>query len=212
MYKIGLIGGIGSGKSTVAKGFSKFEITVIDADAIIRELTSKNTAIFQKIIGYFGSNALANNGELDRTYLRNTIFKNNRKKKWLERLLHPLAYKELECRANQARSPYCILVIPLLAESPPPHKLLDRVLLVTAPKKLQIERAIKRDKTNSMLIKTIIASQATNKQRLAIADDVIKNNKSINMLRNQIYILHERYLKLGGMSTVIAPNNVKKSS
>jgi dephospho-CoA kinase len=195
MYKVGLTGGIGSGKSTVAKCFAKLGITVIEADSIIQELTKKNTVIFQKIVEYFGSDSLSGDGELNRVYLRSIIFKNTKKKKWLEDLLHPLAYKELERRANQAKSPYCILVIPLLAESPPPHKLLDRVLLVTSPKKSQIERALKRDKSNTALIKAIIASQATNKQRLAIADNIIKNNKSINGLGDQIKVLHEKYLQ-----------------
>lgn len=193
IYKVGLTGGIGSGKSTIAKHFAKLGVTVIEADTIIRELTVKNTVIFQKIIKYFGAEALNAKGDLDRAYLRNTIFKNKIKKKWLEALLHPLAYKELKCRANQAKSSYCLLVIPLLFEFPPPRKFLNRILLVTSPKKLQIERTLKRDKTNTSLIEAIIASQATDKQRLVIADDVIENNKSVNELKKQINKLHKKY-------------------
>jgi dephospho-CoA kinase len=194
IYKVGIIGGIGSGKSTVAKCFADFGISIIEADAVIRQLTAKNTVILKKISNYFGPDVLKKNGELDRCYLREVIFKNNIKKKWLEKLLHPLAYKELGRLANRVKSPYCILVIPLLVESPPSHKLLDRVLLVDSPKKLQIERAIKRDQSNITMIKAIIASQATNKQRLAIADDVIKNNKSIDWLKMRVDKLHKKYL------------------
>ena len=195
MYKIGLTGGIGSGKSTVAKCFAKLGVTVIEADTIVHELTTKNSVIFHKIIDYFGSKALTSSGELDREHVRSSVFKNIKKKKWLEDLLHPLVYKELEYRANRAKSPYCILVIPLLIESPPPHKLLDRVLLVTSSKKSQIERALKRDKSNPATIKAIIASQATNKKRSAMADDIIKNNKSIKELENEVKMLHDKYLQ-----------------
>lgn len=195
-FKVGITGGIGSGKSTVAKCFAELGVHVIEADEVIKQLISNNNVIFHKIITYFGDKALGEGGKLDREYIRKTIFENSKKKKWLERLLHPLAYQELERQANTDKSPYCILVIPLLVESPPPHKLLDRVLVIDTPKKLQIERALKRDKSNTALIKAIIASQASNKQRLAIADDVIKNNKSIKELKAQIKLLHDKYLEL----------------
>jgi len=195
MYKVGIIGGIGSGKSTVAEYFTKLGIKVVDADIIVRELTTRSS-ILNKIKKCFGKPALKNDGNLDRNYLRKIIFKNYIKKKWLENLLHPLVYQELERQANQAKSPYCILVIPLLIESPPSHKLLDRILLIDSSKKLQLERSIKRDKTNSSMIKAIINSQATNQKRLQIADDVIKNTNTLKDLKEQVDVLHKKYLAL----------------
>jgi len=195
MLKIGLTGGIGSGKSTVAKYFAELGVAIIDADKIARELVATGTPALTKIVEHFGNKILTSRDELDRKYLRKLIFNNPKQKQWLERLLHPLIYHEMENQLQQVKSPYCILVIPLLVETQQ-EKLVDRILIVDAPQEQQINRTIKKNKISEKEVKTIIATQANREQRLASADDIIYNDNSLTKLKQQVQQLHQKYLIL----------------
>lgn len=195
MKKIGLTGGIGSGKSTVANFFAELGIEVIDADKIVHELLADNTAILQKIIEHFGSMVVTEKHELDRKFLREIIFNDIKERKWLENLLHPLVYKIMIERANMTKSPYCVLVIPLLFETNS-SSMVDRVLVVESSQENQIIRSLKRDQTNLADIKNIMAAQIDRETRLKKADDIIYNDGTLETLKSQVIKLHDKYLQL----------------
>lgn len=201
---IGLTGGIGSGKSTVCKLFRAIGITVIDADKIVRKIAIPSSPLLRKIITKFGKSILKKDKTLHRKMLRDIIFNDSSAKKWLENLLHPVVYKTMIAQAKKAKSPYVILDIPLLTETilnrpsniRDPLTYLDRILVVDTTKKLQIERIKKRDLLSENEIKKIIKQQATRKERLEIADDVLKNLASIDNLKIQIKMIHKKYILL----------------
>ena len=196
ILKIGLTGGIGSGKSTIAKYFAKFGVPIIDADVIAREVTAAGTVAAKKISKYFGSEFITKNGTLDRKKLREAIFKDKKKRLWIEKLLHPLIYKQMQQKVETSRAPYCVLVVPLLLESRNKTKFFDRILVVDCPKNVQLKRVLKRDQTAKSVAKAIICTQIDRKARIKQADDVIKNNCSIVSLKKRIIKLHSQYLKL----------------
>lgn len=192
MKKIALTGGIGSGKSTVAKLFAELGVKVIDADVIAHELVEPTTYAFNKIIDHFGSECLADDGTLDRQRLRDLIFANPDERHWLESLLHPLIHDEMKRQADAIMAPYCLLVIPLLAEVGR-YPWLNRVIVVDAPEATQIERIHDRDKLSKAQIATILQSQASREQRLALADDVIVNDGDLANLKKQVAELHNGF-------------------
>lgn len=193
MLKIALTGGIGSGKSTVAKLFADLGVDVIDADSIAHQLVTSGKPALKLIVDHFGTKFLDKNGKLDRKQLRELIFHDAKQKKWLEQLLHPLIYQEMEKRINKVKSPYCILVIPLLFETACP-KFVDRVLVIDTKEELQIQRIIKRDKLPIEEINLIISAQASRETRLQQADDIIINNGSLANLKEQVKKLHQKYI------------------
>ncbi len=195
MLIIGLTGGIGSGKSTVATLFEKKGITVIDADQLARDLTLPGKPALKKIVENFGTDMLLANHTLDRSKLRKLIFKDDHKRIWLEQLLHPLIREELGQQINNAHSPYCIVMIPLLIETAP-NPLINRILVVDAKKEVQLERAATRDKQTGSEIYAILSKQATRAQRLKAADDVISNMGSLEDLQGQVDALHKYYMSL----------------
>ncbi len=195
MLIIGLTGGIGSGKSTVAKLFEEKGITVIDADQLARDLTLPDQPALHKIVEKFGSDILLPNHTLDRSKLRKLIFKDDHKRIWLEQLLHPLIRDGVAQQIKDAHSPYCIVMIPLLIESAP-NPLINRILVVDANKEEQLERAATRDKQSGGEIYTILSKQATRAQRLKAADDVISNMGTLEDLRGQVDALHRYYMSL----------------
>jgi dephospho-CoA kinase len=192
---IGLTGGIGSGKSTVAKLFANLGIDIIDTDKIAREIVEPGTEQLKKIARRFGDEILNPNGTLNRPLLRKIIFSDPEAKKWLEDLLHPIIYQLTFTRAKQIKSPYCIVVIPLLIESHAPCPI-DRILVIDTSEELQLQRARKRDNLSAEEVKTIIDSQASREQHLKIADDVIENFGDIVDLEKQVKKLHEYYFRL----------------
>lgn len=194
-FIIGLTGGIGSGKSTVAEGFSRLGITVIDADDIAREVVAPGTPALQQIRQKFGDRIVNAQGVLDRKALRTHVFNHAADKAWLNNLLHPLIRQTLLERAQQAVSAYCILAIPLLVENGL-AVLVDRVLVVDVDEQVQLRRACARDGSDEQLIRNIMASQASREVRLAAADDVINNNQGVDALPVQIERLHRLYLQL----------------
>jgi dephospho-CoA kinase len=195
VLKIGLTGGIGSGKSTAAKCFSELNIPVIDADKIVHELFQPNTAIYKKVLSHFGKNFLTRRKTLDRAKLRELIFRDKKERVWLEKLIHPRVRTEILKRSALLKAPYCILAIPLLFETKFPPKV-DRILVIDCPKKIQVERICKRNRHAIYQIRAIIAVQISRQERLRRADDVIRNVGTLAMLRKKIKKMHNYYLSL----------------
>jgi dephospho-CoA kinase len=192
---VGLTGGIGSGKSTVADLFAERGITIIDTDILAREVISEETPAFKTLVDYFGSDIVTANGSLDRRALRHLVFANPEKRTWLENLLHPLIREAIKKQIDVSTSAYCIVVIPLLFETKP-NPVINRILVVDTPEELQLQRAISRDQQTPLQIKNIMLTQVTREHRLAGADDVIINDKSPEHLIPQVEALHNFYLTL----------------
>jgi len=192
MLVIGLTGGIGSGKSTVANLFAEKSITVIDTDQLARDVTLPGQAALHKIVEKFGEGILLPDKTLNRAQLRKIIFADPHKRRWLEKLLHPLIRTEMQQLIAATKSPYCIVVIPLLLETEP-NPLIKRILVVDALEEQQIWRAKMRDNLSEGEIKAIIYTQVTREQRLAAADDIIYNNGTLEELALQVEKLHQLY-------------------
>ena len=195
MLIIGLTGGIGTGKSTVTKRFIGLGVPVIDADEIAHDLVKPRQPALQEIVREFGMEFMTPEGGLNRSLLRKAVFNDPKRRKALESILHPLVRKEMLRRAGLISAPYCIFCIPLLTET---HQadMVDRVLVIDSPEKLQYERIRKRDGLPQTEIKAILAAQARREDRLALADDVIINEGSLDDIYRQVDGLHEKYLKL----------------
>lgn len=200
MLKIGLTGGIGSGKSTVANLFKAKSIDVIDLDQIARDVVEPGTIAIKEIAEHFGKTVLLENGSLNRKKLGDIVFNNAKEKAWLESLLHPLIHAQQELIIEQSLSPYIVIEIPLLVENKRQNDV-DRVLLIQSDKKKQIERAILRGKQTEEQIKNIIALQATEEQRKKVADDIIENNGPEAELAQAIDQLHQQYLHLANQKS-----------
>jgi len=192
-FCIALTGGIASGKTTVSNLFAELGAPIIDADTIAHQLTQKNTDAYHHILTHFGQAILNDDNTLNRRKLRKLVFKNPEEKKWLENLLHPLIRKKMKAEINHVTYPYCICVIPLLAESTG-IDFIDRVLVVHTPMGIQIKRATARDQSSAEMIKKIIHAQAKSETRLKMANDVLENKGDINFLKEQVVALHKQYL------------------
>jgi len=193
--KIGLTGGIGSGKSAACEIFSELGVPVIDADNIAHSLVKPGMPAFKEIIKMFGNEVISSDGTLDRKIIRNSIFANQIDRKKLEDLLHPHVYREIAVQVETINSKYCIISIPLLLETDA-SKTVDRILVIDVPRELQLKRALNRDKTNKSDIDAIIDSQISRKDRLSAADDIVDNKGDIDNLRKRIRDLHEFYLSI----------------
>lgn len=194
MYVVGLTGGIGSGKSTVARYFSQFGVDVINADVGARQVVAYGQPSLQQIADYFGPNSLLDDGSLNRLYLRTDIFNHPEKRQWLEALLHPLIRDWVKQALAAATSVYCLLESPLLLETNQ-HQLTHRILVVDVPEQLQIERAMQRDGNTRKQIAAIIQTQISREKRLQLADDIIDNSQHTDTLFVNIKALHARYLR-----------------
>jgi len=190
--KIGLTGGIGSGKSAACDIFSELGVPVIDADNIAHKLVKPGTPAFNEIKKVFGNEIISSDGTLDRKIIRDKIFTNEIDRKKLEHILHPAVYEEIAVQVENIDSRYCIISIPLLLETDASNTV-DRILVIDVPRELQLERASNRDKTNKSDIDAIIDSQISRKDRLSAADDIVDNKGNINDLRKKICELHEFY-------------------
>lgn len=195
MLRIGLTGGIGSGKSLVANLFSELGVPVIDTDQLAREVVSPNSPGLKKVLAHFGESILLADGSLNRNKLKERIFNNPEERLWLEKTLHPLIRALADKKIQKLNNSYCILVIPLLAENWP-HPLVDRVLVIDIPEEMQIKYVTARDNCSPELVKKVMKSQASREDRLAIADDVILNNKDIQHLKDEVTKLHKQYTRL----------------
>ncbi len=193
MLKVGLTGGIGSGKSTVTKLFSNlYCIPIIDADIIAHQLVKPGQVALSLIQQKFGNAIINKEGLLNREKLKETIFSNPVKKKQLEEILHPLIYQQMQSEFDQQTTAYCILSIPLLMETRM-TAFVDHILVIDCPVKIQIERVRERDQLSTQRILSIIASQVTREYRLSHADDIIDNSNSNNPLAEQVKKLHNQY-------------------
>ncbi|RCL45725.1 MAG: dephospho-CoA kinase [SAR86 cluster bacterium] len=192
---IGLTGGIGSGKSAAGIEFEKLGITVIDADEIAQKASLKNSKAYKEIVEYFGASILDNSQNIDRRKLRNIVFNNDEQKKKLEQILHPAIREDISFAISNSKSPYTIIMVPLIYETNSKDNY-NRILVIDCDEDIQISRAVTRDGASEEDIKKIINSQATKKERLSIADDVISNNSSIEKLSDKVLHLHKNYLEL----------------
>lgn len=197
MFIVGLTGGIGSGKSTVARFFAELGAPVIDADIIAREVVEPGQAALDEIIATFGREMLDPDGRLDRARLRREVFATPAKRQALEAILHPRIRAEMKKRASALNAPYCIFVIPLLIETGQ-QRHLNRVLVVDAAPEDQRQRVRERDGSNDTEIDAILAAQVSRDERLAQADDVITNDNDLNHLKSQVINLNLQYIALAG--------------
>ncbi len=199
MLRIGLTGGIGSGKTTVARLFEGKGIKVIDADRIAHQLVEPGQPALRTIVSRFGGSILGPNGRLNRDELRDIVFKSPERRRQLESILHPLVDEEMQHQLATAVSPYCMLCIPLLLESGRRH-LVNRVLVVDCPVELQYARVKTRDNLDHAEVQRIIDSQLSREQKLAAADDVIFNAVGPEQLVPQVERLHAYYLSLSRLA------------
>ncbi len=196
MLIIGLTGGIGSGKTEVSKRFSALGVPIIDSDLISRQLAEPGQPLLQTIIHAFGKRYLDPTGRLDRVALRKLIFSSPQARHKLESILHPAIRLEAQRQLNRLISDYAILVIPLLAESGADADYpLTRILVVDTPESLQIERIMRRDAISKEAAENILDSQASRKQRLSLADDLITNDTDLATLHAAVDRLHAQYLQ-----------------
>ncbi len=192
--RIGLTGGIGSGKSTVAGFFAGLGVPVIDADAIAAEVVTPGQEGLERIIGLFGREMINREGTLDRARLRARVFADPAARRALEQALHPLIRHRMRDRVGRLQTPYCILEIPLLLEAGWQEEV-DRILVVDAPPALQLERAARRGSAGREELERIVATQVARDRRLAAADDIIRNEGSLEALKRQVERLHRSYLQ-----------------
>jgi len=204
MLKVGLTGGIGSGKSTAARRFEELGVPIIDADVIARNVVEPGKPALEEVIAAFGEKVVNSDGELDRTELRKIVFENKEHKALLESILHPRIYDEILRQLDHLSSPYCIVVIPLLAESKRNYPL-DRVLVIDLPHTLQLERTSARDQQSEEKIDKIIQSQSSREKRLGLADDIVENSGTVELLNERIHLLHQKYTKLAHQFESTAP-------
>ena len=194
MYRVGLTGGIGSGKSTVADLFKLLGISVIDTDLIAHEISLPDGPAYQSIIEQFGSDILNDDRTINRHKLARVIFSDKEKKQQLEATLHPLIWLIVEQQVQEASSAYCIIVVPLLVEGQH-QKRFNSILVVDSDENQQIERVIDRDSRSKEDIQAIINNQVSREQRLAAANHVIDNNKDLDSLKTEVMKLHEIFLR-----------------
>ena len=193
-FVVGLTGGIGSGKSSVARAFESRGVTVVDADAIAHALTGPGGAAMPVIQAAFGAEFIDANGALDRARMRARVFTDPAARARLEGILHPMIRAESLRLANEAPGPYTILMIPLLVESGVARSRCDRVLVVDCPEEEQVRRVMSRSGLEAEEVRAIMATQATRAERLAAADDVLENGGDPADIDPQVEALHAQYL------------------
>ena len=199
MVIVGLTGGIGSGKSTVAKMFGDLGVHWVDADIVAREVVEPGTPALARIAEHFGDDILMDNGALDRARLRTLVFEDPAERIWLEGLLHPVIRDELIRQLNARNDdatytlPYVMLVSPLLLETNQ-HELTDRVVVVDVPQEVQVQRTMNRDTNTREQVERIIAAQMPREKRLQNADEVIDNTRELTEVAHQVGELHKQFM------------------
>lgn len=193
VYRVGLIGGIATGKSSIAEYFKALGATIIDTDHLAKQLCQPNTAFFQAIVNYFGTEVLIN-GELNRQALKTIIFNDKEKKAWLEQLLHPAIQKQAIKQSAHAK-PYAIIMIPLLKNKK--SYLLNTVMRTTCSKKIQIERLKQRDGIDQAFCDRILNNQASAIKQKMLSDITIDTSESIDKIKATIQQLHQQFSQNG---------------
>ena len=196
---VGLTGGIGSGKSAAAERFAAHGITVVDTDAIAHELTQAGGAAMAAIRAEFGDSVLTSDGALDRPAMRKRVFADASARQRLEAILHPMIRLLSDRRAASADSCYVVMVVPLLVESGSYRGRIARLLVVDCAEETQIARVMARNRMSRAEVINILAAQASRAQRLAVADDVIDNNGSLEDLQRQVDALDQAYRSIRGI-------------
>lgn len=195
VFRVGLTGGIASGKSTVSTLFADLGVTVIDADIIARELSQPGTTQYQKIVEQFGNHYVLAGGQLNRPALRKMLFSDAAAKKTLEEILHPAIRQQLLQQAANAKGRYCILSVPLLVEAKM-QSCVDRILVVDVDYQTQLTRLQIRDNLTIEEAAQHLAAQSNREQRLQCAHDIIDNSDGIEKLKFQVTQLHALYCQL----------------
>lgn len=195
MLRIGLTGGIGSGKTTVTGLFAARGVAIIDTDHIARDIVAPGSALIGQLGQLFGAEIITADGALDRSRLRKVVFNDALKREQLEGLMHPLIRTRTLEQIALANSPYCIVVVPLLLEKGW-QSLVDRILVVDTSPQIQLARTQQRDRLSAEEVRAIIAVQISREKRLAAADDIIVNDAGMEKLVLQVEQLHQKYLQL----------------
>jgi len=201
-FRVGLTGGIGSGKSTVASLFKECGVLVIDSDVISHQMTQSGGIAIAAIRTTFGGDYIDASGALDRALMRQLIFSDHAAKLQLEAILHPLIREQIIVQVNNASinstlaSPYLLLVIPLLFETLSYQELVQRILVVDCAETTQVARTMQRSGLDEQTVRTIMASQITRAERLRLADEIIQNDGNLDALRRQVGQLHQHYLAI----------------
>lgn len=193
--RIGLTGGVASGKTTVADFFADLGVPVIDTDVIARDVVAAGAPALAEIRKKFGAEVFDDDGSLDRKAMRNLVFSDAGKRRQLEQILHPRIREETVAQVQAVTCPYMIIVVPLLVESPM-KDFVDRVLVVDCSEDVQLARLMARDTESEDQARRIIAAQASRDERLAIADDVVGNDGDLDDTRTGVAALHRQYLEM----------------
>jgi len=194
-YRVALTGGIASGKSTVADMFAALGVPIIDTDVIARELVQPGQPALDEIRNRFGNEVIDDTGNLDRRALRSMVFADENARLDLEAILHPRIGAETRRQADAAEGPYQIIVVPLLVGSPL-TQFVDRVLVIDCDEELQLQRLLARDTETVEQARRILSAQASREARLAIADDVISNNRGLDETQRQVRELDKTFRHL----------------
>jgi len=195
--RIGLTGGIASGKTTVANLFAELGATIVDTDLLSREVVAPGSPLLRQITDHFSMAVQSGDGSLNRQELRKRIFEDPEQRKWLEALLHPAIRKLTDERSAAAPGPYVIVAIPLLVETGGASRF-DRVLVVDCDPDVQLARVMARDGSTREEALRMLAAQASREARLAVAHDVIRNDGDLAQLRDQVEKLHHQYVMAAG--------------
>lgn len=196
--RIGLTGGIASGKSAVADAFARRGVPIVDTDVIAREVVEPDRPALAAVVDAFGADVLGADGRLDRRALRRIVFADPALRRTLESILHPAIRAEMQRQAAAAAGPYVVIAIPLLVENRLQQQV-DRVLVVDCPPEVQLARLLARDGETPEGARAILAAQATRDERLAVADDVVVNDGSLADLDARVSELHRGYLELAAV-------------
>jgi dephospho-CoA kinase len=199
--RVGLTGGVASGKSTVARRFAELGVPVVDADVAARTVTAPKRPALAAIAARFGPQILTPQGELNRRTLRQKVFADIAARHDLEAILHPLIRVEMERLGSLAHGPYLVLSVPLLVEAGDARIAVDRILVVDTDEEAQLSRVQARDGCSEREARAIVAAQASRAERLRAADDVLENTANIAVLHAAVDRLHARYLAMAAASS-----------
>jgi len=194
-FSVGITGGIGSGKSTIARLFAEKGAEIVEMDEIAHQLTAPDGKAMEAISKTFGEEFVNPDGSLNRAHMRELVFQDASARKKLEAILHPMIKEEAKKQARHSKGKYIIYVIPLLTEQVVWQDMPDRILLVDCPEEIQIERVMIRNKMTKEQVKAIMAAQASRSERLAIADDIILNDTEMDKLLAKVTYLDSKYKK-----------------
>lgn len=200
-YTIGLTGGVASGKSAVADAFARLDVGIVDADVAARDAVARGSDGLAEVVAAFGRNVLDGDGHLDRAAMRRRVFEDAAARRTLEAIVHPRVRSALQAACAAAGGPYVVVAIPLLAEGGgrEAYPWLDRILVVDVPTEAQVQRLLQRDAVDRALADRMVAAQAERLARLAIADDVLVNDGSLDELTTQVAALDAQYRRLAAM-------------